>query len=185
MIYLCVPDPCLTITALAADDGARTSGQVPVTHGTAWFLCILDTPNGHVGIVQLCHDLGATNVDRFMTLAAGEGHKAIVQLCHDWGATNVNGAVARDAKKGHETIVRLCPEWGAAVKGLCSGPRNNRAAVPQVGADVDTAMAYAARFGQEAIVRLCFEWDATDANWAMAQAASHVGVVVASRLRCF
>ena len=62
---------------------------------------------GHLAIVQLMVDRGATNYDLAMAAAARGGHLAIVQLMVERGATNYNGAMEAAARGGHVDIVEL------------------------------------------------------------------------------
>ena len=48
-----------------------------------------------------------------MRNAAGEGHIELVKLCKEFGATDFNYAIENAAKNGHIDIVKLCKEYGA------------------------------------------------------------------------
>ena len=48
-----------------------------------------------------------------MSNAAWKGHVEIVKLCKEWGATDFNRAMSNAAWEGHVEIVKLCKEWGA------------------------------------------------------------------------
>ena len=69
--------------------------------------------NGHLEIVKLCKEWGATDYDGAMWSAAINGHLEIVKLCKEWGATDYDGAMLWAALNGHLEIVKLCKEWGA------------------------------------------------------------------------
>ena len=49
----------------------------------------------------------------FMCGAAKGGHVEIVKLCKEWGATDFNRVMKEAAWGGHVEIVKLCKEWGA------------------------------------------------------------------------
>ena len=46
--------------------------------------------SGHVEIVKLYKEWGATDLDAAMIKAAREDHIEILKLCKKWGATNFN-----------------------------------------------------------------------------------------------
>ena len=47
-----------------------------------------------------------------MYSAAKNGHIELVRLCKEWGATNYDMAICRAAwNRGHYEIVKLCREW--------------------------------------------------------------------------
>ena len=66
---------------------------------------------GHVEIVKLCKEWGATDFNSAMEEAAWEGHVEIVKLCKEWGATDFDEAMSYAAKGGHVEIVKLCRGW--------------------------------------------------------------------------
>ena len=101
-------------------------------------LCCWAAINGHLEIVKLCKEWGATDYDGAMWWAAINGHLEIVKLCKEWGATDYDGAMCWAAINGHLEIVKLCKEWGAT--------------------DYDGAMWRAAINGHLEIVRLCRGW---------------------------
>ena len=68
---------------------------------------------GHVEIVKLYKEWGATYFDEVMSYAAKGGHVEIVKLCKEWGATDFDEAMSNAAWEGHVEIVKLCKEWGA------------------------------------------------------------------------
>ena len=73
---------------------------------------------GHMNIVQLMLDKGATDYDRALARAAEGGHMNIVQLMLDKGATDYNEGLNGAARGGHMDIVQLMlkkgadPNWG-------------------------------------------------------------------------
>ena len=93
---------------------------------------------GHVEIVKLCKEWGATDFNWAMSNAAREGHVEIVKLCKEWGATDFNWAMSNAVRYGHVEIVKLCKEWGET--------------------DFDETMSYAVKYGRVEIVKLCIEW---------------------------
>ena len=44
--------------------------------------------------------------------AAGSGHIEVVKLCKEWGATDFDRAMVRAVESGHIEIFKLCKEWG-------------------------------------------------------------------------
>ena len=46
----------------------------------------------------------------FMCGAAKGGHVEIVKLCKEWGATDFNWAMSKAAWEGHVEIAKLCKE---------------------------------------------------------------------------
>ena len=56
-------------------------------------------------IVKLCGEWKTNNA---MSYAAWKGHVKIVKLCKEWGATDFNWAMSNAAWKGHVEIVKLC-----------------------------------------------------------------------------
>ena len=57
--------------------------------------------------------LAFKDYDGAMLLAAINGHLEIVKLCKEWGATDYDGAMWWATINGHLEIVKLCKEWGA------------------------------------------------------------------------
>ena len=114
---------------------------------------------GHIEIVKLHKEWGATYFDEAMREAAEGGHVEIVKLCKEWGATNFDWAMIKAASGGHIEIMELCKEWGAT--------------------NFDWAMREAAKGGHVEVIELCKEWGATDFNRAMSNAVlrSHVEIV--------
>ena len=51
-------------------------------------------------------------MNEVMWHAAGGGHVEIVELCKEWGATHFDQTMAAAAEGGHVEIVELCKEWG-------------------------------------------------------------------------
>ena len=78
---------------------------------------LLAVINGHLGIVKLCKEWGATDYDGAMWWATINGHLEIVKLCKEWGALVYkdydDGAMRLETINGHLEIVKLCKEWGA------------------------------------------------------------------------
>ena len=59
-------------------------------------------------IVKLCGEWKTNNA---MSNAAWKGHVEIVKLCKEWGATDFNRAMEEAAWEGHVEIVKLCRGW--------------------------------------------------------------------------
>ena len=58
--------------------------------------------------LKLCGEWKTNNA---MAKAAKGGHVEIVKLCKEWGATDFNWAMSYAAKRGHVEIVKLCRGW--------------------------------------------------------------------------
>jgi ankyrin repeat protein len=114
---------------------------------------------GHMEIVKLMIEKGATEFNSAMYNAARGGHMEIVKLMIEKGATEFNWAMGDAAKGGHMEIVKLMIEKGAT--------------------DFDSAMRNAARGGNMEIVKLMIEKGATHFITAMRNAAGegHMEIV--------
>jgi Ankyrin repeats (3 copies) len=106
---------------------------------------------GHMEIVKLLIEKGATDFDWGMNEAARGGQMEIIKLMIEKGATDFNRAMANAALGGHMEIVKFMIEKGAT--------------------DFNRAMRYAAEGGHMEIVKLMIEKGATEFNWAMRSAA--------------
>ena len=94
---------------------------------------------GHIWIVKLCREFGATDFEEAMCFAARNGHVEIVKLCREYGATDFEEAMCFAARNGHVEIIKLCREFGATA--------------------FDSAIWWAAENGHVAeIVKLCNSW---------------------------
>ena len=67
--------------------------------------------NGHIEIVKLCKEWGATNFNGAMILAAKNGHVEVMKLCKEWGVTYLDYAMILAAENGHIETVKLYREW--------------------------------------------------------------------------
>lgn len=74
---------------------------------------VVAASKGHVEIVNLMLQNGATQYNYAMANAATGGHIAIVELMLELGANNYNDAMANAAYGGHIEIIRLMLERGA------------------------------------------------------------------------
>lgn len=97
---------------------------------------------GHMEIVNLMLQRGATNYSETMANAAAEGHIDIVKLMLDKGAKEYNWAMVAATSGNHIDIVRLMLERGAN--------------------DYNTVMALASSRGYTGIVNLMLERGATN-----------------------
>ena len=93
---------------------------------------------GHIEIVKLCKEQGATVFNQGMEWATLYGHIEIVKLCKEWGVTDFNRAMEGATWGDHVEIVKLCKEWGAT--------------------KLNSVMRYAAEIDHVEIVKLCREW---------------------------
>ena len=135
----------------------------------------LDSNGGHENIIRLCHEWGATDIDKAMVCAACKSHKFIVRLCRDCGAHEIDWAMAYAAQEGRESTVGLCRNLGvidvnrAMVSAACNGHESIlRLCRDWGGVDFNTAMAHAASYSHVRIMILCHRLSATDLKWAMA-----------------
>ena len=77
-------------------------------------LCAIAAGCGHVEIVKLCREYGATDFDEAMVSAATEGDIEIVKLCREYGAADFDESYGLSSwSRGDIEIVKLCKEWGA------------------------------------------------------------------------
>jgi Ankyrin repeats (3 copies) len=106
---------------------------------------------GHMEIVKLMIEKGATDFVGAMARAAKGGHMEIVKLMMEKGVTYFDTAMAYAAKGGHMEIVKLMIEKGAT--------------------DFNQAIADAAYGGHIEIVKFMIEKGATSFDWAMRNAA--------------
>ena len=65
---------------------------------------------GHLDIVLLMLELGATNYNHSMIAAAHRGHIEIVRQMLAQGADDYNSAMTEAASQGHQNIVELIRE---------------------------------------------------------------------------
>jgi ankyrin repeat protein len=114
---------------------------------------------GHMDIVELMLEHGATNYDYAMAGAAEGGHMDIVELMLEHGATDFDFVMKAAATRGHMDIVELMLEHGAT--------------------NYDVAMEDAAYEGHMDIVELMLELGANSYDYAMLDAASggHMDIV--------
>ena len=68
---------------------------------------------GHIDLVKLCKERGATDFDGAMWRAAYRGHIDIAKLCEEWGAKFVARFILHAACIGNIELANLCEEWGA------------------------------------------------------------------------
>jgi Ankyrin repeats (3 copies) len=120
---------------------------------------------GHMKIVKLLIEKGATEFVRTMTYAARGGYIEIVKLMIEKGATKINLALANAALGGHMKIVKLLIEKGAT--------------------DFDSGMIWAAKGGHMEIVKLMIEKGATDFITATSSAAEGGHTEIVNYLKQF
>ena len=130
---------------------------------------------GHMNIVQLMLDKGATDYDRALARAAEGGHMDIVQLMLDKGA-DPNWGIARAAEGGHMDIVQLMLDKGATDynKGLSGAASGGHMDIVQLmlkkGADPNWGIEPAAEHGHLDIVQLMLDKGAGP-YWGLCRAA--------------
>jgi ankyrin repeat protein len=114
---------------------------------------------GHMEIVKLMIEKGATDFDGTMFEAAEGGHMEIVKLMIEKGARDFNKAMSYAAIEGHMEIVKFMIEKGAT--------------------DFNSGMNHAAGGGHMEIVKLMIEKGATNFDWGMFFAAKrgHIEIV--------
>jgi Ankyrin repeats (3 copies) len=120
---------------------------------------------GHMGIVKLMIEKGATDFDWAMVYAARGGHMEIVKLMIEKGATNFDWGMKNAAEGGHMDIVKLMIEKGAT--------------------DFDWSMRSAAEGGHMEIVKLMIEKGATVFDLAMNDAAKGGHMEIVNYLKQF
>jgi hypothetical protein len=114
---------------------------------------------GHMEIVKLMIEKGATAFNSAMVYAAEGGNMEIVKLMIEKGATAFNSAMVYAVRGGHMEIVKFMIEKGAT--------------------NFSWAMAFAAEGGQMEIVKFMIEKGATNFNWSMNDASKggHMEIV--------
>ena len=103
---------------------------------------------GHRNRVRLCHEWGATDVEKAMVCAACKSQESIVRLCRNWRVHEIDRVMAYATQEGSESIARLiCRALGAT--------------------DMNWAMVCAASNGHKCIVRMCHDWggESFDTAW--------------------
>jgi Ankyrin repeats (3 copies) len=120
---------------------------------------------GHMYIVKLMIEKGATNFNTAVYKAAGGGHMEIVKLMIEKGATFFDVSMEQAAFGGHMEIVKLMIEKGATF--------------------FDMSMESAADGGHMEIVKLMIEKGATNFDWAMESAAEGGHMEIVNYLKQF
>ena len=68
---------------------------------------------GHITMVHLARQLGATHTKKAMNMAAYGGHTHVVRSCYNYDKVNLDKVIEWAAEGGHEALVHLCRELGA------------------------------------------------------------------------
>jgi Ankyrin repeats (3 copies) len=141
---------------------------------------------GHMEIVKLMIEKGATNFDWAIKYAAKGGHMEIVKLMIEKSATYFNAGMAYAAEGGQMEIIKLMIEKGAtnfnwAMRSAARGGHMEivKLMIEKGAADFNTAMINASYEGHMEIVKLMIEKGATDFNTAMINASEggHMEIV--------
>jgi Ankyrin repeats (3 copies) len=151
----------------AAEGGHMEIVKLMIEKGATTFIDAMSkaAKGGHMEIVKLMIEKGATNFSIAMYYASGEGNMEIVKLMIEKGATNFAGVMEFAAYSGYMEIVKLMIEKGAT--------------------NFDTAMVDATERGHMEIVKLMIEKGATSFNIAVYYATANGHMEIVNYLKQF